>query len=236
MPEDDALEFLAHASLDVEGQLVSASNTTLYMRAEHDGVTAAAVYKPVAGERPLWDFPDGTLAEREVAAFTVSQASGWDIVPPTVLRDGPFGRGMVQLWIDTDESKDIRGLLRRTPPECARIALFDAAINNTDRKGGHLLPDAQGRLWGIDHGVSFNVDDKLRTVIWHFAGDPIPDEHLQTLARLRTAVDGALGESLCKLLTVREVKRTRRRLEKLVVAGRYPEPSGDWPPVPWPPM
>ena len=154
-PVDDALALLRDGELAVEGRLVDASNATLYCAVTLDGVTAACVYKPVAGERPLWDFPDGTLAEREVAAYEVSAATGWDIVPPTVLRDGPSGPGMVQLWIDVDETVDIARFMRRSDARrLRRMAVFDAVINNADRKGGHLLPTPDGHVYGVDHGVT----------------------------------------------------------------------------------
>ena len=197
---------------------------------------AAAVYKPVSGERPLWDFPDGTLAEREVAAYAVSAASGWDVVPPTVLREGPFGPGMVQLWIDVDERVDVRSLLRRNAEVLRPVAVLDAVINNADRKGGHLLPTPTGRVYGVDHGVCFNSDEKLRTVLWGWAGDPLSEAEIDVLIRLRTDLDGALGEALSALLTVTEVRRTRRRADRLLSSALFPQPSDRWPPVPWPPF
>ncbi len=234
---DDALELLARGDISVEGRLVDASNATLYCGITADGVTAACVYKPVAGERPLWDFPDGTLAEREVAAFAVSQSTGWGIVPPTVLRDGPHGPGMVQLWIAEDETVDLVALLRRRDePKLRRVAVLDAIINNADRKGGHLLPAADGHIYGVDHGVTFHTDDKLRTVLWQWAGRRLPAEVVDTLRCVRADLERGLGERLSELLTTREVARTRRRVDALLTAGRHPEPSGDWPPVPWPPM
>jgi hypothetical protein len=236
MAEADALEFLAHAELTVEGQLVDASNATLYVGAEYNGIRAAAVYKPVSGERPLWDFPDGTLAEREVAAYAVSAASGWDVVPPTVLREGPFGPGMVQLWIDVDERVDVRSLLRRNAEVLRPVAVLDAIINNADRKGGHLLPTPTGRVYGVDHGVCFNSDEKLRTVLWGWAGEPLSEAEIDVLIRLRSDLDGALGEALSALLTVTEVRRTRRRADRLLSSALFPQPSDRWPPVPWPPF
>ncbi len=236
MAVDEALELLRHARLTVEGQLVDASNATLYVRAELDGVAAACAYKPVSGERPLWDFPDGTLAEREVAAHLVSSASGWDIVPPTILRDGPFGPGMLQLWIDTDDAVDIRSLLRQGAEPLRRVAVLDAMINNADRKGGHLLPVPSGHVYGIDHGIAFNVEDKLRTVIWNWAGEPLTDDELEVVRRLRADFDTTLAEPLSELLTVAEVRRTRRRMDFLLQSALFPQPSSRWPPVPWPAM
>lgn len=236
LPVDDALDLLARGELSIEGRLLDASNATLYCAVSADGVSAACVYKPVAGERPLWDFQDGTLAEREVAAYTVSAATGWAIVPPTVYREGPAGPGMVQLWIAEDESEDVVAMIRRGGDRLRRIAVFDAVINNADRKGGHLLPTAAGHVHGVDHGVTFHVDDKLRTVLWQWAGRRLPPDVVQTLTALRADFDAALGEQLAELLTGREIRRTRGRLAALLSRGRFPQPSDGWPAVPWPPM
>ena len=234
---DDALELLSRGELSVEGRLVDASNATMYCAITADGVSAACVYKPVAGERPLWDFPDGTLAEREVAAYEVSAAMGWNIVPPTVHRDGPLGPGMVQLWIAEDETADIVTLMRRRDrSELRRIAVFDAVVNNADRKGGHLLPVADGHVYGVDHGVTFHVEDKLRTVLWQWAGTRLSDEAVDALESLGAQFSTNLGERLHELLTVREVRRTQRRIDNLLRSRRHPEPSEDWPAVPWPPI
>jgi hypothetical protein len=237
LPVDDALALLTDGALEIEGRLVDASNATLYCSVALDGIDAACVYKPVRGERPLWDFPDGTLAGREVAAYEVSAASGWLIVPPTVYRDGPLGPGMVQLWIDLDDKIDVLAFVRRGASDLLRrIAVFDAVINNADRKGGHLLPTRGGHVYGIDHGVSFHVESKLRTLLWQWAGQPLPDECVECLGQLRSELDGGLGERLRELLTTGEVRRTLRRIDALIRAGCHPEPSGQWPAVPWPPM
>jgi uncharacterized repeat protein (TIGR03843 family) len=234
---ENALALLREGELSVEGRLLDASNATFYCAVQRDGDTAACVYKPIAGERPLWDFPDGTLAEREVAAYEVAVAMGSSVVPPTVLRDGPAGPGMVQLWIDADESVDLgRFMRRRDVARLREIAILDAVINNADRKGGHLLPTVSGHVYGVDHGVTFNVADKLRTVLWQWAGARLPAEMCQVLRTLRIELDGALGERLGELLTRREVSRTRSRVDRLLATGRHPEPNGDWPPVPWPPI
>lgn len=195
-----ALALLARGELTVDGRVSGASNAVLRCTAELDGRRAACVYKPVAGERPLWDFPDGSLARRETAAYEVSRATGWDLVPPTVLRDGPYGEGMCQLWIEADPEAALLALVEaeepgpgwlavgfadvgegRTAllvhaddPRLRRLAVFDAVVNNADRKGGHLLPDAGGRLHAIDHGVTFNAEDKLRTLLWGWAGNRCP--------------------------------------------------------------
>ncbi len=234
---DDALELLGNGELSVEGRLVDASNATFYCAVTAAGVTAACVYKPVAGERPLWDFPDGTLAEREVAAYEMSAATGWHIVPPTIYRDGPLGPGMVQLWIAEDDTTDLVRLIRRRDVDALRrVAVFDAAVNNADRKGGHLLPTPAGHVYGIDHGVCFHTEDKLRTVLWQWAGKPLNDEAVDTLSMLRAQLEGPLRERLSRLLTTREVRRAVRRVDDLLAAGRHPHPNDDWPAVPWPPM
>jgi uncharacterized repeat protein (TIGR03843 family) len=233
LPVDEAMALLEHGELGVEGRLVVASNATLYCSVCLNGVTAACVYKPVAGERPLWDFPDGTLAEREVAAYEVSAATGWLIVPPTVFRSGPLGPGMVQLWIDTDDEVDIRRLIRGTSSDqLRRIAVFDAVINNADRKGGHLLPTRAGHIYGVDHGVSFHAEPKLRTLLWQWSGRPLRGNASETLRQLQAGLAGDLGERLAGLLTPREVRSTVRRIEQLLGSSRHPEQSGDGRPSP----
>jgi len=187
---EDALRLLREGELGVEGRLVDASNATLYCTTTLDGVTATCVYKPVRGERPLWDFPDGTLAGRELGAYLVSAASGWDLVPPTVLREGPFGPGMCQLWVDTDETVDLSQLARSDHPDLRRMAVLDAVVNNADRKGGHLLPRPDGRVQGVDHGVCFSVEDKLRTLLWQWRSDPLTEEAVFVLGLLRADLEG----------------------------------------------
>ena len=231
-----ALRLLRDGALDIEGRLVDASNATLYCNVDLDGIAAACVYKPIAGERPLWDFPEGTLAHREVAAYAVSEALDWGIVPPTVLRDGPFGPGMCQLWIDVDETVDLGVLARSDLPQLRRMAVFDAVVNNADRKGGHLLPTPEGHIFGVDHGVCFSVEDKLRTLLWGWRGRRLEPEIVESLRRLRTDLDEALCQQLSELLSRAEVQATRRRVDRLVATGKYPQPSEDWPAVPWPPF
>jgi uncharacterized repeat protein (TIGR03843 family) len=232
----DVLRLLREGELAVEGRLYDASNATLYCSVTLDGVTVPCVHKPIAGERPLWDFPDGTLAFREVAAYHVSVAMGWDIVPPTVLRDGPFGPGMCQLWIDIDEAVDLAALARSDHPQLRRMAVFDAVVNNADRKGGHLLPTVDGHVFGVDHGVCFSVDDKLRTLLWRWRGKRLTDESVDVLSELRAELEGELGAALADLLHRDEVHATVRRVDRLLSTRRHPMPSGDWPPVPWPPF
>src|SRR3954449_8779853 len=219
MTGTDALALLAEGELSVEGRLVDASNATLYCQVAADGVSRTCVYKPIAGERPLWDFPDGTLAYREVAAYEVSAATGWDIVPPTVLRDGPFGPGMCQLWIDVDEDVDLAALARSSHPDLRRMALFDAVINNADRKGGHLLPTPEGHVYGVDHGVTFHAEDKLRTRLWNWRGRRFTGDERAMLERLRD--DTTLLNRLTALLTPAEVAAYDRRLARLLTSGTF---------------
>ena len=237
-PADDAeaRSLLLDGEIDVEGRMLDASNVTLVGAIRTGTLEAECVYKPVAGERPLWDFPDGTLAGREVSAALVSEATGWRIVPPTVLRDGPFGPGMVQLWMDGDVSVDLAAFVRRDHPGLRRMAVFDAVVNNADRKGGHIIPMPDGHVHGVDHGICFSVDPKLRTLLWRWAGRPLPDEAVAVLEKLQADLLGDLGEALHEHLTRREVRRTQQRVAELLRTGRHPEPSGDWPALPWPPF
>ncbi|MFI2054729.1 SCO1664 family protein [Streptomyces purpureus] len=258
------LDLLTKGELTVRGQVREASNAVLYCSVAYEDQEAACVYKPIAGERPLWDFPDGTLAQREVAAYALSEATGWGLVPPTVLRDGPYGEGMCQLWIEADPKASLLALVEdeepsdgwkavglaqvaedRTAllvhaddPDLRRLAVLDAVINNGDRKGGHLLPAPDGRLYAIDHGVTFHVDDKLRTLLWGWAGEPLPDEAAEVLSRLEAELaDGMpLATRLAQLLTAAEIDAVRARVTRLRATGRHPEPSGEWPAIPWPPV
>jgi len=222
----------------VAGRLVEASNATLYCTVTHGDRQAACVYKPVAGERPLWDFPDGTLAGRELAAYAISRAAGWNIVPPTVYRDGPFGPGMCQLWIDSDPSVDLLALARSSSHGGLRaMAVFDAVINNADRKIGHLLPAPDGHLYGCDHGVSFAEEYKLRTVLWQWRGDSLPQDAMAALERLGAMLTGGeLAAVLREWLTTDEITATRARIELLLRHRVYPHPPRDWPAIPWPPV
>jgi hypothetical protein len=234
--DDEARTLLLDGQIDLEGRMLDASNVTLVGAIRTATLAAECVYKPVAGERPLWDFPDGTLAGREVSAYLVSEATGWRVVPPTVLRDGPFGPGMVQLWVDGDASVDLAAFVRRDLPALRRMAVFDAVINNADRKGGHIIPTADGHVYGVDHGICFSVDPKLRTLLWRWAGKPLTTEAVEVLERLTDDLLGDLGEQLHEHLTRREVRRTQQRVAELLRTGRHPEPSGEWPALPWPPF
>ncbi|MFE0266595.1 SCO1664 family protein [Nocardiopsis alba] len=236
----EAVSLLREGELTVEGRLTSASNATLYCTIS-DGVrSAACVYKPVAGERPLWDFPDGTLAGREVSAYAVSEALGWSVVPPTVHRDGPYGEGMVQLWVHGDTTVDLIALSRETGHAgLRRMAVLDTVINNSDRKIGHLLPTPGGHLYGCDHGVSFAEEYKLRTVLWQWRGEPLTEEALEALTRLRARLEDAedpLSVELARHLTGPEAYAVRARVELLLHHRVHPYPSPDWPSVPWPPV
>lgn len=239
------LDVLRDGGLEVLGRIVGSSNNALLVRATRPcpapeagpPQVVEAIYKPTIGERPLDDFPDGTLTRREVAAWHVSEAMGWDIVPPTVLRDGPFGDGMVQAFIEVDPGVDVVALVVEDDPRLRRMATFDAAINNTDRKGSHLLPLDGGRhIHGVDHGVTFSVVPKLRTVLWGWRGEPFAPDELDGLERLRDALSGELAATLRPLLSAGEVHATQRRVEALLADGRFPFPSPSWPAVPWPPF
>jgi uncharacterized repeat protein (TIGR03843 family) len=281
----DLLGLLANGELAVEGQLVVASNVTLIGRVSHGDRNARCVYKPTAGERPLWDFPDATLANREVAAYLVSEAAGWHVVPPTVLRDdGPMGPGMCQAWIEQDapapvleveedgvplvgepapppwvdvvppdhvaagmlpilRAMDADGepvvLVHADHPGLRTLAVFDVVVNNADRKGGHILAGDRGiaemmaDVVGVDHGVSFHEDPKLRTVLWGWAGTPLRDQERAALTRLLDELTDGLGERLEPLLDTAEIAALTARIRTLLQVGRMPEPSGRMP-VPWP--
>ncbi|RMI44600.1 SCO1664 family protein [Streptomyces triticirhizae] len=269
-PGVSTCEVLAEGELTILGQVTDASNAVLYATVERAGRTLHCVYKPVSGERPLWDFPDGTLAEREVAAYEVCRALGWDLVPPTVLREGPLGVGMCQLWVGpTPDAADFgRGperllalvegeepgpgwkavgfaevaegrtalLVHADDARLRRLATLDAVINNADRKGGHLLPLDDGRLHAIDHGVSFHVENKLRTLLWGWGGEPLPTDVRAALAGLSAELaDGRpLAKRLAELLTEEECEALRERVADLLATGTHPLPGGEWPAIPWP--
>jgi uncharacterized repeat protein (TIGR03843 family) len=259
---------LMEAELVVLGRIMPASNHTFLARLGDTGTQC--VYKPSSGERPLWDFTDGTLADREYAAWVVSDHLGWDVVPPTVLRDGPAGPGMAQLWMESEETSeglpdpvdivpkgvlppgflhvlDATGahdepvvLVHEDSAPLRRMAVFDIVTNNTDRKGGHVLPMPGGHRHGVDHGVCFHPEDKLRTVLWGWAGQPLTAEELAGVKSVLLGVDPRSGsdlrDSLEDLLTVREVDAIGRRCERLLRAGAFPVPGQGWPSIPWPPF
>jgi uncharacterized repeat protein (TIGR03843 family) len=268
----DDCEVLRRGEVTVIGRIRSASNATFLCEAHLGERQAHCVYKPIAGEAPLWDFPDGTLAGRELCAYLVSAALGWNIVPYTIIRDGPAGRGMLQLWVDQpgdqpgdevgDEllaGPDLVDLLPagHIPPgylpvlqaydyagdevtlvhaddiRLRRMSVFDVLINNADRKGGHILSGVDGQVYGVDHGVSLHVEDKLRTVLWGWAGKPVDDDTLETVARLRDQLRGHLGDQLCEHITGREVDALHARTVTLLDNPVMPGPDRRRP-IPWP--
>lgn len=231
--EERIAQLLTCGEMEVLGLLPYASNATLLARIEHGDLSGLAVYKPRRGERPLWDFPTGTLCLREYAAFVIDRALGWDLVPPTVLREGPAGFGAVQLFIEEDESCDPRELLVTRPDDLRRIALFDVVINNADRKAGHVLVDTTGRIWSVDHGICFHDEPKLRTVIWAFEGEPIPDELLRDVETLRGCEE--TFAQLRELIDEIEVDALCRRIDGVLRVRRYPSPDPGRHTVPWPP-
>ncbi|WP_111720948.1 SCO1664 family protein [Homoserinimonas sp. OAct 916] len=253
---------MAEANLEggdiaLTGRITSASNATFLGTIDD----IAVVYKPVAGEQPLWDFPEGGLAQREVAAYLVSESFGWNVVPRTWMREGPFGRGMVQLWQEIDpeqgpvdvvpadavpdvgwrrvfEGVDGQGravaLIHEDSHELRRMAVFDVVVNNADRKGAHVLAMADGHRHGVDHGLTFHTDHKLRTVLWGWVNEGINDEERDGIDRVRSALAGALGDALRGLISDLEIEALAQRCERLLSEGRFPAPHGDMPATPWP--
>lgn len=253
MPEPDLLT----DELTLTGRITTASNAT-FLGSIGD---AEVVYKPIAGEKPLWDFPDGCLAHREVAAYLVSEALGWNIVPRTWLRDGPLGEGMVQLWQDADPEQDavdlvplgevpesgfklvlegedqagrIVALIHEDTAALRRMAVFDVVVNNADRKGDHILPMAGGHRFGVDHGLTFHAEHKLRTVLWGWIGEALSAEELAGIDRVLAGLDGELGQKLGELLTPEEIASLATRCARLHSTARFPGPMGGMPAVPWP--
>ena len=253
---------LHSGDLTVLGRIRSASNATFLCEAilpDEPGEIVQCVYKPVAGEQPLWDFPDGTLAGREVGSYLVSAALGWDVVPLTIIRDGPAGPGMLQLWVEQPEdcslvdlcppdavppgylsvltAYDYSGsevaLVHADDPQLRRIAVFDVIVNNADRKGGHILAGVDGRVYGVDHGVSLHTHDKLRTVLWGWAGQSLDDTTMAAVAGLDEQLDGELGEQLSEHITAAELAALRDRVRALLDDPVMPKPEGRRP-LPWP--
>lgn len=254
--------WLRLGELHLDGRLVESSNNALVGTVTVDGTSSRIVYKPTAGERPLWDFPDGTLAGREVAAYLVSEAADWHCVPTTVLRDGPFGIGMAQQWIDGADpdaavdifpadrvpdgwlpvfaAQDAAGepviVAHQDRAALATIAVFDAVCNNADRKGAHLLGAPDGRLLAVDHGLTFHVEDKLRTILWGWAGRPLPGSVIPGLERLSAALENSLGALLADYLTDTEIDALQDRVTALLADRRFPQPPAHRPAIPWPPL
>ncbi len=229
-----------NATLTVTGRLVDASNATLYAMCtvkDSDGEREfACIYKPIAGERPLWDFPDGTLANREYLTFLLSHWLDLHLVPPTILRDGPYGTGMVQMWIDIDPEIELMDFYSKDDPRLRLLALFDIIINNTDRKIGHLIPSTEGHLYGCDHGVTFHEEDKLRTVLWQWAGQKFTDSETDLLHKAREIFADSKREIIEGLIETEEIEATIARIDRALTAGSFAQPNPDWPPVPWPPF
>jgi len=237
------LDALRDGEIDIVGRIVASSNNAMLVTVTRvcpepePAFVLDAIYKPTLGERPLDDFPDGTLARREVAAWHVSEASGWGIVPPTILREGPFGEGMVQAFVEADHEVDVVAMVVEDDARLRRMAVLDAVMNNTDRKGGHILPVDGGRhVYGVDHGVCFSPVPKLRTVLWGWRGTALAPDEIDGLERIRDGLTTDLGDALTGLLSRLEVRATARRTDALLASGRFPYPSPDWPAVPWPPF
>lgn len=231
---NEVFETLVNGEIVVTGRLIDASNATLLAESSYLNRKIKCIYKPIAGERPLWDFPDGNLAQREYLAFLLSKHAKFDVVPLTILREGPFGFGMVQEWIEIDESIDLSKFFSSDDDRLRKMALFDAIINNTDRKIGHLLPRADGKLYGCDHGVTFHQEYKLRTVLWQWAGKRLNDSERTVLEGLLEDITGNRVDNLQELITLAEVNSLISRIEDLLASGIFPMPSQDWPAIPWP--
>ena len=229
-------EELLAGELVVEGRLVDASNATLFGKVLLDDQSRySVVYKPIAGERALWDFSDGNLASREVAAFLISQIGNFNCVPLTVMRDGPFGIGAVQQWIELDPDLDLIAIGQQSSPAIRNLALFDVVINNTDRKFGHILPISDSEILGCDHGLTFHQEFKLRTVIWHYAGEELDKSEIEKLKALKIQIGDESRAALEELITADEIKALLERIDTLISEG-FPYPSEQWPAVPWPPV
>lgn len=227
---------LVHGELALLGVLPESSNYAFLARAKGEPEDLLVVYKPQRGETPLWDFPGGTLHQREAAAYVVSRELGWPNVPPTLVRDGPHGVGSVQLFVDFDPSEHFFTMETERAAEFRKVAVFDLVINNADRKGGHCLLAPDGTIWLIDHGVCFNEEPKLRTVIWTFVGEPIESSLIADVERFSTALaEGPLRDELSALLSPAELKAMIVRAREVVDARTYPEP-GPGRPFPWPPV
>jgi hypothetical protein len=236
---DRVLALLASGTLDLEGLMPDSSNYTFLVRVSDGDLDGLGIYKPRRGERPLWDFPRGTLCQREAAAFVVSSALGWNIIPPTVLRDAePHGFGSVQLYVDADPDIHYFSLRGTNDDAFQRIAAFDVLVNNADRKGGHILQSSDGRIWAIDHGITFHVEPKLRTVIWEYAGQPLPAalvEDIRAFSDRLTSPDDPVTSALRDLLDPQEIDALKRRAERMLRRPMFPNPGG-YRSTPWPPI
>lgn len=236
MTNSDVSKLLAEGEITVAGRLVDASNATLFVTVSNGANEMRAIYKPIAGERPLWDFPDGNLASRERAAYLVSEALGIHCIPLTILRDGPFGTGAVQEWIDINEEIDLELFFREDDAQLRSVALLDALINNTDRKIGHLIPRADGKLFVCDHGVTFHEEDKLRTVLWQWTGLEFTQEEKERLSHFADFLESDSADEIRELISPKEFLALQARTRILLGDGTFPEPNPDWPHIPWPPF
>ena len=228
----DKHQVISEGELVVEGRFVDASNATLFAVAKFGNDEVKVIYKPIAGERPLWDFPDGNLAQRERAAYLLSEGLGLHIVPFTILREGPFGMGSVQEWIEMSEEFDVVAFASADTPELRKMVLLDAIINNTDRKYGHILVDSKGSIFGCDHGVTFHADPKLRTVLWQWAGEEFTSEEIMVLKKSLEMAEVILSD----LITGEEIIALKMRAAEMIESGSFPYPSDEWPAIPWPPF
>ena len=229
-------ELIRTGLMKITGRLAVASNATMLAKIDDGADGIEVIYKPVAGERPLWDFPHGSLANREFATYLLSSTSGFDVVPYTTLRDGPFGPGAVQQWIEVNDEIDPIEFFQSDHLDLRKMALFDAIINNTDRKIGHILPSKDGLVLGCDHGVTFHEEDKLRTVLWQWAGEAFTASELALLQKVEHLLGSTFREDLELLLTQEEISALEMRVKRLSDLGVFPHPSQDWPAVPWPPF
>lgn len=239
--DSGVLETLQRGKITVKGEFLWGSNYTFLVDVDLEGSHLKGVYKPTRGERPLWDFPAASLARREAAAYQVSESLGWALVPPTVYRrKAPAGPGSLQLYIDHDPEYHYFTFSERDLQRLRPVALFDLVINNADRKGSHILIDPEGHIWLIDHGVCFHVEEKIRTVIWDFAGEPLPEDLCSGLNVFKEGFESLNGkeselEALLKpYLNLAEVKAIRERIDRLLAAGRFPPPNPYRRPYPWP--
>jgi hypothetical protein len=237
----DVLNTLKYGNLNVRGKFIWGSNYTFLAQIEYESLSLEGVYKPNRGQRPLWDFPAASLARREVAAYLVSEALGWNLVPPTVYREnGPLGTGSLQLFVEHDPEKHYFTFSDEERQRLRPVVIFDLLVNNADRKGSHILLDPLNRLWCIDHGLCFHVEEKLRTVIWDFIGEPIPDRLCADLVefrdRLQTDSGGStdLTEELAPFLSRGEINALASRADKLAAIGYFPVPDPSRRPFPWP--
>lgn len=232
---EETLAWLARGRMTLVGQVAQSWNYVFLVRLSHRRRRGLAIYKPAAGEYPLWDFPRGSLCRREVAAYRLSLALGWPRIPPSVLRDGPYGVGMVQVYIEANPEVTYFTMGPQMRDELLPVALFDHLVNNADRKAGHLLLDTEGRVWAIDQALSFHVEPKLRTVIWDFAGEPIPEPYLVGLRRVEAELaEGVLAAEMRGLLTLAEVEALRERARLLLASGVFPHPDPHRVHLPWP--